>query len=79
MTTYASNTQFDLSLTLNITEKNTGSKTEYRFTGFRNYEEAKEFANWWGDSWYGYCPSAVAAFSSKQNPIVLASRYNSCD
>jgi len=78
-TTYTSTTYFDENLPLTIVENNTGSKTEYRYVGFRSSEEAKRFSDWWEESWYGYSPYATAAKDTADQPIVLASRWNSCD
>jgi hypothetical protein len=76
---YVSATDFDRTLELTITESNEGSKTEFVFKGFRSLEEAKRYAVWWENSWYGYSPSASAVQSNTGNFNVLCSRWNSCD
>jgi hypothetical protein len=76
---YVSATDFDKTLELAITESNEGSKTEFTFSGFRSLSEAKRYAVWWENSWYGYSPSASAFQSNTGNFTVLCSRWNSCD
>lgn len=79
MLKYESNTDFDPTLKLSITETNNGRKTYFTYTGFTSLDQAKQFASWWGDKWYwGYEGTAYA--SDAENTItVFAERYNSCD
>jgi len=77
---YQSHTNFDKTLLLNITESNTGRKTEFRYEGFRDFDEAEKFAAWWEELWHwGYEGKADSHKSDEGKPIVLATRYNSCD
>jgi hypothetical protein len=77
---YTTTTDFDKELKLEITETNDGRKTEFRYKGFRNINEAQRYAKWWEDMWHwGYNGSATAITDTTGDAVVLASRWNSCD
>ena len=76
---YKSKSTFHPTLELCITETQDDRYTSFLYEGFRNLEEANEFATKWQDTYeLGYFGSAYAEMANK-GPIVRARRRNSCD
>ena len=78
---YRSTTDFDPELEFDITEMKTDRQTIFFYTGFKDMEQAIEFAEWWEvRTGWGYSPYSTAYVNPMDGLVtVKAERSNSCD